>query len=811
LPLSFSLFNKMGTSKYNLEQLGWFNFEQLVRTLLRQVIGNGISTFSGSVDQGRDATFRGEASSFPSDADRWKGSWIFQVKHRVYSTRGANTVRKELKRTLPTEMVGIICKHGHACDNYIAITNCPLTAHDKDEIKQLIKLSVEDLTGSAVLDESDLQELLDCHPRVVSAFPQILGLSQLRELVEWGLHRRSIEYLQAAQSDIATFVATTPYLNAIDLLHKQHFCVLSGPPKMGKTCTAYALAASFAALSYEVYDLRNQRDFHDAYKDDAKQLFICDDVFGDISLHTSQRDDWTRGFLRLLGSLGRDHKLVWTAREYILKEALSSSRLKEERPEIGKTDTVTVAVDYLTRLEKAMILYNHARVANFSTEVREYLRGKACITITDHPNYSPESIRQLCTDRLVSFLESAEGDHTTIASQVQAFLSAPGEAWKTAYLAAPDGERLLCTEVMAAGGSILASQLRRRYENATLESTDMYHSFEASFTNAQGTFLRQKPLFFDDHLVQFYHPSMRDLLGELIQTDKTIRVAYLKQLALKELPAIARPLSDVVAGGSADHRILITEYDDIDLLRDHLNETLLPSAELSDALSVVTDLKSTLAKGKSDLHPRSLRESSMYGKIFWMILDSVVPFVCSKQFWQKNSDIASILNWRRLFETLRAMLPFAFHATTPVYVPELLRRRKDDTSVDYWGLVAAAHEIVPTVVEQCVDLREREKCRLHLAELVDHAVSESEELDLEGDYNDSQQWHDEYQTVLDDCEDYATLFPDDEGIPRINELSQVFDDYPRLEDHPDDDHDISSMRSYSSSSDGDILQMFSDL
>jgi hypothetical protein len=149
----------MGTSKYNLEQLGWFNFEQLVRTLLRQVIGNGISTFSGSVDQGRDATFRGEASSFPSDADRWKGSWIFQVKHRAYSTRGANTVRTELKRTLPTEMVGIIRKHGHACDNYIAITNCPLTAQDKDEIKQLIKLSAEDLTGSAVLGELDLQAM----------------------------------------------------------------------------------------------------------------------------------------------------------------------------------------------------------------------------------------------------------------------------------------------------------------------------------------------------------------------------------------------------------------------------------------------------------------------------------------------------------------------------------------------------------------------------------------------------------------------------------------------------------------------------
>jgi hypothetical protein len=801
----------MGTTKYNLEQLGWFNFEQLVRTLLRQVIGSGISTFSGSVDQGRDATFSGEASSFPSDADRWKGSWIFQVKHRAYSTRGANTVRTELKRTLPTEMAGILHKHGHACNNYIAITNCPLTAQDKGEIKQLIKSSAEDLTGIAILGESDLQELLDCHPRVVSAFPQILGLSQLRELVEWGLHRRSVEYLQAAQSDIATFVATTPYLKAIDLLHKQHFCVLSGPPKMGKTCTAYALAASLAALSYEVYDLRNQRDFYDAYEDDEKQLFICDDVFGDISLHASQRDDWTRGFLRLLGSLNRDHKLVWTAREYILKEALLSSRLKEERPEIGKTDTVTVAVDHLSRLEKAMILYNHGRVANFPTEVRDYLRGKACLTITDHQNYSPESIRQLCTGRLVSFLESAGGDYTTIASQVHTFLSAPGDAWKAAYLAAPAGERLLCTEVMAAGGSILASELRKRYESATLGSTDMYNSFDASFTNAKGTFLRQKPLVFDVNFVQFYHPSMRDLLGELIQTDKATRVAYLKQLALKELPALARPLSDVVAGGSAEHRILITEYDDIDLLQDHLNETLLPSAELLDSLSVVADLKSTLAKDKSGLHPRAIRESSMYGKIFWMILDSVIPFVCSKQFWQKNFDAASILNWRSLFETLRSMLPFVFHAVTPVYVPELLQRRKDDTSVDYWGLVAAAHGIVPTVVEQCVDLRQREKCRLHLTELVDHAVNDSEDLDLEGDYNDSQHWYDDYQIVLYDCEDYTTLFPDDEGITKIDELSQVFDDYPQLEDNPDDDHDISSMRSSSSSSDGDILQIFSDL
>lgn len=801
----------MGTSKYNLEQLGWFNFEQLVRTLLRQIVGSGLSTFGGSIDKGRDATFSGESTSFPSESDRWSGEWIFQVKHRAYSTRGANAVRAELIRTLPTEVARIMNKHHHECQNYVAITNCPLTAQDKDELHSLIGSSTNDIKQVSVLGEADLQELLDCHPKVVSAFPQILGLSQLRELVEWGLHRRSLEYLLAAQAEIATFVATSPYLSAIELLHKQHFCVLTGPPKMGKTCTAYALAASFSALSYEVYDLRNQRDFYDAYREDAKQLFICDDVFGDISMHAAQRDDWTRGFMRLMGSLGRDHKLVWTAREYILREALASSRLREERPALVTTDTVTVAVDHLSRLEKAMILYNHARVADLPTDVRDYLRGQACITITDHPNYSPESIRQLCTGRLISFSRNAGGDPKTIEVEVHAFLSAPGDAWKTAYLAATKGEQLLCTEVMAAGGIIQLSNLRRRYERAVLGTPDAYHSFDASLASAHGTFLRRRPQLFGDDIIQFYHPSMRDLLSELIQSDKATRVAYLKQLALKELTAIARPMRASVPGSSEEHRITITESSDIDLLQDHIKDSLLPVAELPDALAVIRDLHVALIIGRAKPITRSVRDSSEYGKVFWMVLDSVIPYLCSKKFWQKNSDIEAIVYWRRLFETLRSLLPLTSVPSTPEYVPELLRRWKSDSSVDYWGLVSAAHGIVPTVVEQSVDLGDREVCRAHLAKVVEQAISEMESLDLANDYNDSQYWHDEYRSIPEDCDDYATLFPDDDEIPGVAELAQAIEDNPKLEEQSDEDHDYSSQRSSSTSSDTDIQQIFSDL
>ena len=91
------------------------------------------------------------------------------------------------------------------------------------------------------------------------------------------------------------------------------------------------------------------------------------------------------------------------------------------------------------------------------------------------------------------------------------------------------------------------------------------------------------------------------------------------------------------------------------------------------------------------------------------------------------------------------------------------------------------------------------------------AIKEGESLDLANDFDDSQNWHDEYGAIPGDCEDYAELFPGDNEIPRVDELLRVIEDYPRLEDEPDEDRDFSSLQSPSSSSDGDIQQIFSDL
>lgn len=801
----------MSATKYNLEQLGWFNFEQLVRTLLREIIGNGISSFSGSVDQGRDASFSGKSEAFPSTTEQWDGDWIFQVKHRTYSTQGAQKSRKELERNLPKEVSKIFKKHQHKCDNYIAITNCPLTAKSKDHLTENIKAVSKKIKQVYIAGESDLHELLDTHPKIVSAFPQLLGISQLQQLLQWGLHHRSIEYLHAAQSEIATFVATNPYINALDLLHKQHFCILSGPPKMGKTCTAYALAAAFSAQSYEIYDLRSQQDYYNAYNATAKQVFICDDVFGDIALNPALRDEWARGFLRLIGKLDINHKLIWTARAYILKEAIESSRLKEERPTLNTIDNIIVEVDQLSQLERALILYNHAKAANLPADIRDYLRTRACIKIINDPNYSPESIRQLCTGRLVTFSQEAHSDQSKIDILVQQFLATPGAAWKTAFLASPAGERLLCNEVMASGGSINKLELKSRYDQFVQDSDKTYQSFDVSLANAQGTFLRSKQ-FANDEYIQFYHPSMRDLLAELIQENATIRSIYINQLKLNELAGLAFIAKDASPEGSSMHRIPMHSDTDTDLLRQHITNKLLLNASLVECFTVVNSLYTAKQQVDPDGKEKNLRQSSKLTNSFWTIVDTIIPHVCSNKFWLVNSSDQSKANlfyWRSIFKNIRKLLLITDTLMTPEYIPELLTTFSDLMSVDYWGLAATAHEIAPLLVERHIDLNQKEICRQRLIKMVSDAIEETNEIDLEENYEDSQQWHDTYESLPDDCNDYAAIFPYDEEIPRVDELKNIFDQYPRLEQEPEVDY--YAARVSKSEQSQEILHLFSDL
>src|SRR4051794_1303206 len=64
---------------YQLDILGWMQFEYLVQVLLKAELGVGVESWGGSADHGKDVYFDGELN-FPDKQTRNPGPFVFQAK-----------------------------------------------------------------------------------------------------------------------------------------------------------------------------------------------------------------------------------------------------------------------------------------------------------------------------------------------------------------------------------------------------------------------------------------------------------------------------------------------------------------------------------------------------------------------------------------------------------------------------------------------------------------------------------------------------------------------------------------------------------
>jgi hypothetical protein len=65
--------------RYRLDDLGWYQFEWLIQTLLKAELGLGVESWGGHRDHGRDV-FTASRLSFPDKNSLSDGPFIFQVK-----------------------------------------------------------------------------------------------------------------------------------------------------------------------------------------------------------------------------------------------------------------------------------------------------------------------------------------------------------------------------------------------------------------------------------------------------------------------------------------------------------------------------------------------------------------------------------------------------------------------------------------------------------------------------------------------------------------------------------------------------------
>jgi len=69
---------------FDLDRMGWRQFEHLVQTLSLRVLGNGVQIFGDGPDGGREATFNGPLEFPRGNGELWNGYGVIQAKHHSF-------------------------------------------------------------------------------------------------------------------------------------------------------------------------------------------------------------------------------------------------------------------------------------------------------------------------------------------------------------------------------------------------------------------------------------------------------------------------------------------------------------------------------------------------------------------------------------------------------------------------------------------------------------------------------------------------------------------------------------------------------
>ena len=321
------------------------------------------------------------------------------------------------------------------------------------------------------------------------------------------------------------------YSRALTTLRQHHFIVLDGPPEVGKTIIAAAVALVYATDGYEVIDLRGPGEIFAALPAHRRQLFVADDAIGSISLTPALADSWSRDLPGVLRKLDADHVLIWTARHYILEEALAESRLAETGGEFPGTREVLVEVGGLTVQQRAEILYNHAKAAGLGMGARKLIR-KHFRQIINHPDFTPERIRQLCEEVLRS-------DKADSWSAIQSFMSNPSERWRRAFDALSGSEQTLLTALLDFDDTAEEDQLAKAYEQR-MQDDKRRLPFAKALTRLRHSFIQVSRTYSGADTVEFRHPSLRDMLLERLRDDSRARRRYIELTTPSGLAALVR-------------------------------------------------------------------------------------------------------------------------------------------------------------------------------------------------------------------------------------------------------------------------------
>lgn len=381
----------MSNTTFAMHDMGWFAFQQLCHTVLREILGQSVQSFLHNNDGGRDGAFHGVWTSIAGV--EVTGPCVVQCKHTSIS--GANLVLSDL--TGEFDKAEALVAAGD-CDLYVLMTNLGVSGATETKVREAFE--ARGVKRVLVYGSTWMNQTIIENARLRRLVPRLYGLGDLTQILDDRSYKQAQAVLDSMRTNLDKLVLTSTYSRATTALDEHGFVLLFGAAATGKTTVAAQLALGAAdEFDTAVVKLDSAADFQNRWNPDEHQLFWLDDAFGTTQFESDRARAWTAALPRIHSAIHRGSKVVLTSRDYIFRAARSS--LKPGSFPLFEEARVAVDVHDLTDLERHQILYNHLRHGTQSNEWLGRL-GPNLEVAAAHPGFTPELARRLS---LPSFTE----------------------------------------------------------------------------------------------------------------------------------------------------------------------------------------------------------------------------------------------------------------------------------------------------------------------------------------------------------------------------------------------------------------------
>lgn len=688
--------------RYRLDDLGWWQFEQLCQALMKAHLGIAIEAWGGNADIGRDCycerpveLVKGIQSQAPL---------VFQAKFVAEANSAGARSEQALIRAIRAECDRMRQRtekrQVDTIREYILLTNAPVSPTLELSIKEMISIAAPN-SQISIQRGSDICGLIDLNPRLRTSYPQLLGVADLQELSAEAVRRavnktiveRSAISLELAHELSRVFVSTSIYESALSVLRKHNFVVLTGPPEMGKTTIARVLALAAYTIGFEYYECRSPQDFLqiiERNKDDkdgqSRQIFVVDDAFGSTEYDPSLASAWARDLEHILHCLDNKHRLIWTSRSAPLARALERLNIDSGNDQFPKPIEVFVSANALSDEEKALILYRHAKHAGLDTVSKKLIKDNAVRIVRDE-HFTPERIRRFITSALPELVKGASGlfGKLSLQSRLEKEIRDPTKRMRTSFNVLNTEQRqfliaMLDCESGPVPELILDSARSRLFASTKNTSTKLIAR------ELDGHFILSSESD-RETIYSWVHPSWRDLMIEYLSTHTLDRHNFLAHCTV---PGIMLSLS--TAGGRLGERQtpLLQEGEDTNkLLATFQRVILAANYKVLETLTATLCQASTEAARPEDKAQRARMNSFLKNTL--AIVSSAIDANSdgvTKEFLGNSYRLAQLLNVKPNFRP---------DATWEYYRKELKnslnKNYMDSVRSDFYDLVHLARTL----------------------------------------------------------------------------------------------------------------------